>query len=294
MNYTPIKPLEKPTLNQQLRLIGVTAAQAVLGLVINFAILASKASSDQLASAIAPLAFVYSAYVLLVPAFGYFFSYAGSRVPLIVFPSMWPATICTILLVSQITPDWAHPSVGQKAIQAFFFVAIPEEAIKMGCYLIPLFYAPKIRYGYHLIFSAAVAGLSFGVLENGFYVTSPKMGDPITTAYVRFALTTLLHASFCMIGATIITYKMCGVWQGAQDWMVYTLALIVPAIGHGAYDFVLFLNNETMVHISVVIAIVCYLAPFAMTIPLRRATTPLPVVARTSEPAPVIVTCSSY
>ena len=294
MNFMPIKPLEKPTLDRQLRLIGVTAAQAVIGLVINFSVFAWEASSDQLVYTIAPLAYVYSAYVLLVPAFGYFFSYAGSRIPLIVFASMWPAILGGTFLVSQITPHWVDPTVGQTAIHAFFFVAIPEEAIKMSCYLIPLFLAPKIRYGYHLILSAAVAGLAFGVLENGLYVTNQKMGNPVMTAYVRFALTTLLHASFCMIGATIITYKMCGVWKGAQGWMVYSLALIIPAIVHGAYDFVIFLNTETMVHISLVIAIVCYLVPFAMTITLRRATALLPVVTITSVPAPVIVTCSSY
>ena len=144
-------------------------------------------------------------------------------------------------------------------IVAYFNAGLLEEIFKALIYLIPLWMG-RIRYGYQVIYYAAIAGLMFGVGENVLYAVQFMMlqdsnrKDPAFAAaniadiliQYRVFTTVLLHIFLTVLGACFVAYYLTGLWsRRIPRWFICCIAILVPAILHGTYDaFLMNFNGE--------------------------------------------------
>ena len=121
--------------------------------------------------------------------------------------------------------------------QAFLGAALPEELAKFAVLLTIVLRHHDADRGRDAILAAAWVGLGFAAFENFFYVTSAK--DWLSTGALRFATAVPFHVALGMIMGMFIAANDKG-----QAPSSTVLALVVPVVLHGLYDWPLFAMQD--------------------------------------------------
>lgn len=118
-----------------------------------------------------------------------------------------------------------------------------------------------------MVFYGLIAGIAFGVFEGVQYQTTVNIQADYTSAFVlniaRLTSLPFLHAIWCGIGGYFI--GMAGLYPRYRK-SLYTLALVIPALLHGFYDFF----AGVMYIVSLIVAVLSVLLLMAY---LRRSGT---------------------
>jgi hypothetical protein len=145
---------------------------------------------------------------------------------------------------------------------SFFNAGLLEEILKGLMYLVPLWMG-RIKYGYQLVYYAAIAGLMFGVTENvGYTVLLSSLNDQVILGTpvgsimmgMRQFTTPLLHMYLTVLGSCLVLFTITGLWSLTRHWVACILAILIPAILHGTYDAFLLTNGAQYAYISSFIA----------------------------------------
>jgi len=124
-----------------------------------------------------------------------------------------------------------------KAVEAFIVVGLSEEFFKRLVVLRNAFYHPAFSEKLDGIVYCSLASLGFATLENIFYVLSYYPMDEtiwITRALVSVPVHMLLGV---IMGYYLSLAKYCPYPDKCRSYM--TRSLLIPAMLHGAFDFVL-------------------------------------------------------
>ena len=129
-----------------------------------------------------------------------------------------------------------YPTVGYMIVLNFIVVGLSEEGFKFLLMKLPTWRNPAFNYRFDAIVYAVCVSLGFALFENINYVMQYGMA----TAAVRAVTAVPGHACFAVfMGIWYGQAKICasrGDRAGARRNQL--LAVIVPTIVHGAYDFI--------------------------------------------------------
>ena len=124
-----------------------------------------------------------------------------------------------------------------KAVEAFIVVGLSEEFFKRRIVMRYAYYHPAFNERLDGIVYCGLAALGFATLENIFYVISYYANQPdlwITRALVSVPVHMLLGI---IMGYYLSLAKYCPHPGKCRGYM--TKSLLIPAVLHGAFDFVL-------------------------------------------------------
>ena len=173
--------------------------------------------------------------------------------------STFLAALTERLGMSLLSASLAENSVLARIILYFGIVAFSEEGFKYLVLRRLTWNNAEFNCKFDGVVYAVAVSLGFALWENIQYVISYGL----STALVRAVTAVPGHASFGVI---------MGAWYGlakrkqAQGWdsasrLARVLAVVVPAIVHGAYDFIATANTSSSVHFImfvVLMFIVCF------------------------------------
>jgi len=140
--------------------------------------------------------------------------------------------------------------LGHGLIGCVLGIGIPEEFTKLAIILILLSKSKEIMKPSTMVYYGLMSGISFGVFEGVQYQTTTNYAlllayDASSEAYTQSFLLNIarltslpfLHAIWCGIGS----YYMACAWVFPHYKVsLITLALLIPALLHGIYDFIAF------------------------------------------------------
>jgi RsiW-degrading membrane proteinase PrsW (M82 family) len=139
--------------------------------------------------------------------------------------------------LESLVPLSGFPPVQHAFIQAFFVAALTEETVKfLGVYKIGRRELDAIGPGIAILLAVGVS-LGFAVLENKLYV----LGGGLGVWLIRAVTAVPMHAIFGLVMGSF----MCIAWRdhNKTDYAALTLAIVVPLLFHGTYDFLLMTNQ---------------------------------------------------
>lgn len=130
-------------------------------------------------------------------------------------------------------------------IKCFFIIGLAEESSKFLMTKIGSYEHPAYNCMFDGIVYAVTVALGFALIENIFYV----LDGGLSTALVRAITAIPGHAADGVF---------MGIWYGRAKHMQSIgqhdaekknlfLAILIPAIIHGAYDFILFINPDSII-----------------------------------------------
>lgn len=155
---------------------------------------------------------------------------------------------------------------------AFFVAGVPEEALKLFVYILPMLFCARLRTIYDLIFLGIVSGVSFATIEN---LALAYKG--VHVALNRFMWCTASHAADCLTGCLILAYIKSKDKPYLPDrWFFYPLILLLPIILHGTYDCVIFIGGSHpglawVQYLFLLVGAVSFATAFGLAYPLRRS-----------------------
>lgn len=133
---------------------------------------------------------------------------------------------------------FAAPGVESALTSAFIGAAGPEELAK---FLLLYFIVQEHKdcdSGGDLFCAAMLIGLGFAGLENSLYLL--RSNDWLTLGTMRGVLSIPAH----MVFGGVMGLFAARAYRGQNPALNWALALIVPVLGHGLYDFPLMMWNE--------------------------------------------------
>ena len=136
----------------------------------------------------------------------------------------------------------AGKSMVQVAFFAFFVVALSEELSK---YMMVRFFACKRKAfddPFDGIIYTVMVGMGFATLENIGYVYQ----HGFATGIMRMFLSVPAHATFAVLMGYYISLAK---FDMANKYRHLLMAILLPVIFHGLFDFFLFMGN-TLLHIA--------------------------------------------
>jgi protease PrsW len=131
----------------------------------------------------------------------------------------------------------------QALSQAFLLAAIPEEGFKLLAVMCIYARHSDVKRPYDIVQLSIAVAVGFSAIENVFYIFGAKEWG--VTAALRSMTAVPAHAFFGAVMGTMVARARFG-----GSFMYWPLAFVVPAMMHGAYNFVLFLeagSTETLV-----------------------------------------------
>lgn len=149
-------------------------------------------------------------------------------------------------------------------ILCFVNAGLLEEILKGLMYMVPLWMG-RIKYGYQLVYFAAISGLLFGVTENVVYAVnySSRTQEVIPGASVadlimgyRLLYTPLLHMYLTVLGSCIVLLTITGLKSFGRLWVVCVIAILVPAVIHGSYNAFLLTDDAKLPYISSILFLI--------------------------------------
>mmetsp|Transcript_14108 Transcript_14108/g.52965 ORF Transcript_14108/g.52965 Transcript_14108/m.52965 type:complete len:286 (+) Transcript_14108:581-1438(+) len=127
--------------------------------------------------------------------------------------------------------DW-----GVIFFQAFLRAALLEEIVKYLGFR-RILWRPYITDARALLVYSCLSGVSFGVIENIGY---GLLGGPVVVFYRSF-LTVFAHATTgLLMGTYLAEARFVEGCQGKWPWY---RVLVIPVLGHGVYDVLLFIQS---------------------------------------------------
>ncbi|MGH6894387.1 MAG: PrsW family intramembrane metalloprotease [Dongiaceae bacterium] len=134
--------------------------------------------------------------------------------------------------------SFAMPGVENALSAAFIGAAVPEELAKFLLLYFVVREHKDCDSGGDLFCGAMLIGLGFAGLENTLYLLGSK--DWFNLGMMRGVLSVPAH----MVFGAIMGLFAARAYRGQASALNWGLALIVPILGHGLYDFPLMMWNE--------------------------------------------------
>ena len=126
-------------------------------------------------------------------------------------------------------------------IQAFFVIAASEELAKFLCLKLGLLFEKSYDNFYDSIIFATAVSLGFAGIENVLYVLgTSSVATSLGTGLMRAFLAIPGHAIFAIYMGFFLDKSMEAKMQGKGRFGYIMLAIILPIILHGTYDFFCF------------------------------------------------------
>ncbi len=133
---------------------------------------------------------------------------------------------------------FAAPGVEAALTSAFIGAAVPEELAKFLLLYFVVREHKDCDSGGDLFCAAMLLGLGFAGLENSLYLL--RSPDWLSLGTMRGVLSVPAH----MVFGAVMGLFAARAYRGRMPALNWTLALIVPILGHGFYDFPLMMWNE--------------------------------------------------
>ena len=151
------------------------------------------------------------------------------------------------------------------AIQAFIIVGLTEEFFKRLVVTKSVLYKSEFNEMLDGIVYCAIASLGFASIENIFYVINYAATDP-TVWITRAFLSVPTHMLLGIIMGYYLSQYRFGT-DPDKTRSAYRKALLIPAVLHGAFDFIIM--SQLPYYIFILIPLVVFLWIFGMVL-LRR------------------------
>lgn len=169
--------------------------------------------------------------------------------------SVIPTLICELIADIGLSLFLDTDSAIYHFLNAFFGVALIEEFWKLFFVMIFVWKKKAFNYRFDAIVYCVASSLGFALLENIVYVMQSGLGTGIS----RAILSVPGHCTFAIfMGYFLGNAKLFAV-QGKKEksmlWLV--LALIMPTLQHGFFDFCLFMESGILVLVFLVFVFVC-------------------------------------
>lgn len=132
------------------------------------------------------------------------------------------------------TQVWHGDFVTAAAIFAFYQVALVEESVKLLFYRFTDMYRKRLPGLFGTMFYTMSVSLGFAVVENMTYAW--QMGDDVLAT--RAVSAVILHLMSGLMMGYFIT-----IGRYRDQRLYWSLALIVPTLFHGLYDFNIMVQN---------------------------------------------------
>lgn len=219
--------------------------------------------------------YVISLYFAII--WGLFFYYLFCTEQVKLKPTI--LTIFATEIIVQVV--WSLPFIGllqyslgfDNVLGCIIGIGIPEELAKLAIVLIILAKSKEVLTPATMVYYGLMSGIAFGIFEGVEYQTGPYyehlLADGASlTAYSQIFLLNIarltslpfLHAIWCGIGSY---FAACSWVFPHYKTSLITLAILIPALLHGLYDYLCF-NNMGILSIAVVflsvILLMVYLA----------------------------------
>lgn len=168
-----------------------------------------------------------------------------------------PAVIIELILDEVLLAFFSSAdSILYIAVVNFIGVALVEEFCKRFMVKKRIWNSPEFNYTFDGIIYCVCGAIGFAVIENIFYVIGDENGFMV--AIMRALMSVPLHASCGVyMGYYVGLAKKADLEERVTDASNYwRLSLIVPVMIHGAYDFILSLEQDIWMLVIVVFCIV--------------------------------------
>ena len=146
--------------------------------------------------------------------------------------------LAVFIIPLSLVPFPEQSSVSQTAVRAFLFAGLPEELVKYGVFLLSMYRRAEFDEWYDGILYGVMIGLGFAFVENlgYFWRFFPTDGGAILIG--RTLLSMPMHALLGAVMGYFLGRAKFTLNKAAVPRLM-TLALLVPVLFHGTYDFVL-------------------------------------------------------
>lgn len=219
--------------------------------------------------------YLVSLYFAIIWGLFFYYLFCTEQVKLktTIFTIFSTQIITTVLFYVLGIGEYLIEILGYNFLGCTIGIGVPEELTKLAIVFLILSKSKEILSPATMVYYGLMSGIAFGIYEGVIYQTSTNYSILIenefsSTAYTQSfllniaRLTTLpfLHAVWCGIGSY---YVACSFSFPHYKKSLITLAILIPAVLHGIYDFLLF-NEMSILSIPVVflsvILLMVYLA----------------------------------
>ncbi len=178
---------------------------------------------------------------IFIAAFYIYFRDKYEKEPLqLLFLGLFFGAIITVPIVkSEHLLTGLMPEVGfygEAFYLSFVVASFTEEIFKLVVVLALSYFNPNFNEPFDGIVYAVFVSLGFAMFENVLYVFNEELGG-YSTALVRSVFSVPAHALFGVLMGYYLSYAK---FQKQNGYLA--LALIVPVVIHGLYDFILLAN----------------------------------------------------
>jgi RsiW-degrading membrane proteinase PrsW (M82 family) len=153
---------------------------------------------------------------------------AGMLSPLVVVPIALALNFFCFKMVEK-------TSIAGVAVDAFLVAALVEESAKFAVVWFTIYHDPEFDEPYDGIVYCVTASLGFAIIENLFYL----VGGELRNIVARALLSVPLHA---LAGVFMGTFMGLSKFRPTERRKLLMLALLVPVLAHGTYDFFAFME----------------------------------------------------
>lgn len=174
-------------------------------------------------------------------SFGFLACVAGAGV-LTVYPAIVPEVLAE-LICNPLAEFGNWPQGISCAVDAFFETALIEEGVKFFVLWLFVMCGGREKSPWSILLWSVFISLGFAVTENIFYVWSEEIFvDRLAVGLARFVYSVPAHFLFAVMMGFWFTLAR---WNPRQKRRNFLLALAVPIVAHGFYDFPLFWAEAT-------------------------------------------------
>ncbi len=166
-----------------------------------------------------------------------------------------PTVICEMIADVVLQFLFGSSGVIYSFLSAFLGVALIEEFWKLFMVRVFIWNNKAFNYRFDAIVYCVASSLGFALLENILYVFQYGFGTGIS----RAILSVPGHCTFAIfMGYFLGNAKLFEVkGQKGKSWLWLFLALLLPTLQHGFFDFCLFMENGWLVLVFLAFVLVC-------------------------------------
>lgn len=159
--------------------------------------------------------------------------------------SVIPTVIVELFLTGLFGRVFSTSSLIYLFVENFFGVALIEEGFKYLFTRLGSWKSKEFNYMFDAVVYAVCVSMGFAILENIFYVQQ----NGLTTALLRAVMSIPGHCIFAVyMGYYMGKAKMQEKMGNPEKGKNLLLALVVPTILHGSYDFMASCGNTFMIY----------------------------------------------
>lgn len=208
--------------------------------------------------------YIVSIYFAIIWGLFFYYLFCTEQVKLktTIF-TIFSTQLITFILFELIGIGGLIPSlIGYNFLGCTIGIGIPEEVTKLAIILLILSKSKDVLTPTTMVYYGLMSGIAFGIYEGVIYQTNGNYymlleNEASPTAYTQSFLLNIarltslpfLHAIWCGIGSY---YAGCSFVFPHYKASLIALAIIIPALLHGLYDYLLFNEMPSILSIAVV------------------------------------------